>query len=197
MLITPQCLLNGRLRNSFNSKKLTEQFEEASALIENGQITCVLQQKDDTVSMEWALKDGMAPEEYFVTVVLTESELTSKITGGENFGKTLVHNHVARAHETLKPEAVKGTVSLSVPADWKGTHAAVMVLLQNKDLQIVDYVRLPISKPEEAAEMTSLDQIIDASGVCTPDGCNKPEEMSVAADTGKTDSTVEATTATP
>jgi len=180
-LVTPQFLLNGRLRKSFDAKKLMDQFKEASALIEAGQVTGAAEQGENAVSVSWALKEDVALDAHTLTVVLTESDLTSKITAGENFGKTLVHNHVVRASHILKPEDAKGTVNLPLPSDWKGTGAAVMVLLQNDQFQVVDFLRVPLVPTAEAQDMTRLEAILHNSGVCTPDGCKT--ENPVAAET--------------
>ncbi len=182
ILVTPQYLLNGRLRKSFTEKKLMDQFKEASAMIEDGLVTGTLQATEDTFTVSWKLDQSVSTEDHYLTVVLTESDLTSKITGGENFGKTLVHHHVVRDSDTFKPENAQGTVALSIPSDWKGKKAAVMILLQNKDFQIVDYHRLPIQDTPKPEKMTSLEQLLHNNPVCTPDGCTNPDGKAVTAE---------------
>lgn len=182
MLITPQFLFNGLHRQTFESKGLMNQLQEAAPKLTPQSVTGSVTPGVKDVSVSWKLAETVSLDEVVLTVVLTESNVRSKVTAGENFGESFVHNHLARASETLKPEEKEGEVTLTFPSNWQGENPEVTILIQDNNFQVIDFIRLPIPAKAEPLAMNELDQILDNTGVCTQDGCTKPGMATVVAD---------------
>lgn len=62
--------------------------------------------------------------------VVTENALSSEIRAGENAGKTLRHDHVVRAYQSMKISRM-ATTSLTLPADLLDENASVIAWVED------------------------------------------------------------------
>jgi len=77
------------------------------------------------------LETSAAPDrDRRVVFVVSENGLTSEIRDGENAGKTLHHDHVVRAYQTMKISRM-ATTSLKLPADLHDEHARVVAWIED------------------------------------------------------------------
>lgn len=107
-----------------------------------------------TVALTWNAKSGL---DYAVTgagagntlvVLVVESGLVSEVKKGENAGKTLKHDNVARWMfcDSLD-KATSGTVTMNIPDTIKRDNATAIVFVSStSDLMIVGASALPFPK---------------------------------------------------
>jgi hypothetical protein len=76
------------------------------------------------------LVDG-APAGTELTVVLVERGLTSHPTGGENSGKDLTHENVARSFQTIEGDLSSGQIQLDVAGEVLLENCSIIGFVQN------------------------------------------------------------------
>ena len=91
----------------------------------------------DKLLVEFAV--SKAPEQSVLHLALVEREITRHIQGGENTGRTLKHENVVRAFQTINlSETINGQVELSVPPSVVIKNIAIIGYVQNsKTMRII------------------------------------------------------------
>lgn len=83
-------------------------------------------------------KVSKAPGQSVLHVTLVEREITQHIRSGENSGRTLKHENVVRAFETIEfSKAVNGQVELSVPSSVVIKNASIIGYVQNPKTMLI------------------------------------------------------------
>lgn len=114
------------------------------------------QANDVTLALDLKLGDDVratldakatdAPERYRAYLALTENGLSQAISGGENRGATLAHDHVVRAFAGPLPLG-HVEVALKLPADARIDHAHAVAFVQDeRNGDVVRVVRLPLAQ---------------------------------------------------
>lgn len=85
-----------------------------------------------------------APSNARLVIVLTERGVVSRVTAGENTGRTLSHEHVARAMKVAP--ALVGTVAIQAPPDVKLSNASVVAFAELASFEKVAAARVPLAK---------------------------------------------------
>jgi hypothetical protein len=90
-----------------------------------------------------------------VLLAITEDDLTTKVSGGENGGRVLTHSAVVRNLKSLGNTAdgkFETTVDLPAKSDWKKPDLRAIILVQSPDSgQIVGAASIPYSGASSAA----------------------------------------------
>ena len=126
---TPELIVNGK-KSMIGSKEGEVRNAIQSALNEKPDATInakVDSSSNDSIYISYSLdKPG---KNFTLRVAITTDSLKSKITSGENAGKTLTHHHVVRYFTSIDSPLEKGTVVL--PNKIKSKHD-IIFFLQNK-----------------------------------------------------------------
>lgn len=84
--------------------------------------------------------------DYRMYVAVTENGLANAITGGENRGATLAHDHVVRAFAGPFPLG-EADAKLALPPDVRRDHAQVVAFVQDdRNGDVVQVVRVPLAQ---------------------------------------------------
>ena len=75
--------------------------------------------------------DKLPKGNYAVRVALVERALVSRVTGGENAGKTLPHENVVRAFTSVPLRAADGAATLTVPPAVDRSKAEIIAFIQS------------------------------------------------------------------
>ncbi|CAN5562969.1 DUF1223 domain-containing protein [soil metagenome] len=137
-MYTPQMIVNGRTEfvgsDSGRAKKEIEAAlaDQAAALV----TVHASRQSDTAIAIDFAVEH--APADAVLNLVAAEGSLTVKVPRGENGGRTLHHENVARAMETvpLKTGAT-GKIVLTVPAGMDDRNVAVIGFVQDQNMKII------------------------------------------------------------
>ncbi len=77
---------------------------------------------------------SQAPRGSILNVAVVERGLASQVKRGENGGRTLRHQNVVRAFQTIRlGDTEKGTVQLQLPADLVSKNSSVIAYVQDSD----------------------------------------------------------------
>lgn len=126
---TPQMVVNGKHEFVGSDRYKTENYIDKA--LNSGRdisLSIDVEQAEDRLSIIYEMDQSPANTELNIAVV--ERGLSRNIERGENRGKTLRHENVVRAFETLKPDRMRGTQTLSVPDEVDAEKASVIVYLQ-------------------------------------------------------------------
>jgi hypothetical protein len=133
-LFTPMLFINGKLGLPAGAKNEVGQaiYGELSKYGE-GQLTlnAALTRSGDAINISYntnTLHDSLQ-----LVLVITERVVNTKVTGGENAGKTLSHHNVARIIKTIEISEPAGYTQLPIPADPELTKYSLVGMLQNKN----------------------------------------------------------------
>ncbi|MEM8834601.1 MAG: DUF1223 domain-containing protein [Planctomycetota bacterium] len=136
-IYTPQMVVNGT--NAFVGSRRAQAVEavesglaqQASADLSysiNGAV-----EPGETLRVGFDLKiNGTIEGPSLVHVVITESDIQTDVTRGENAGKTLHHDGVVRAHATGEPGTLTGDIEIAIPSDVEIDNASVVVFVQDR-----------------------------------------------------------------
>src|SRR5208282_329043 len=80
-------------------------------------------------------KVSKPPRGSVLNVAVVESGLVSKVSRGENSGRTLHHENVVRAFQTIRPGE---TVPFKVPADLVRKNSSAIAYVQDVETGMVD-----------------------------------------------------------
>jgi len=146
---TPQLLVQGRDRGLWRSGAISEVLDDLARTKAKARITLSAQEQADAIVVDMkAEAPGMRTSDLVAYVALTESGLASTVTGGENAGARLMHDHVVRAFAAAPDFDAsgdsKGTVRVQVPRE-RGTHPTVVAFVQHRRTgEIVQSLTLPL-----------------------------------------------------
>lgn len=142
---TPQTVVNG-VRQFVGSDRaeFERAIEKAAAPLASTSVSAVRDGSKIRATAKATFERAPEASEYFVVVVLTEREITTVVTRGENSGRTLVNDHVVRRLETparLRGKvgsSADGTVEFDVDPSWKVENLEVVAFVQDpKTMKIV------------------------------------------------------------
>lgn len=80
-----------------------------------------------------------------LNVALAERGIERRIANGENAGKVLRHENVARAFESIRVADLTGKVELAVPADAVVGHCTVVAYVQDERFRVTGAVRVALA----------------------------------------------------
>jgi hypothetical protein len=154
-LYTPEMVVDGT-RSFVGSRELALQALPPAALRPKRALKAELRAAPGGVDVELHVGPG---EEKAVALylVLTESGLSSRVTRGENQGRTLLHAPVVRSLQqvaSLPEGGFTGTVRLPISHGWKREALTVVAFAQERGSQRVVALataRLPTESPHTAA----------------------------------------------
>lgn len=141
-LFTPQMVVNGRW-SFVGSDASAAATHISEALQEEGNLKVTAEAKflDDTVVVSFQATPSNAsssPADAIVNVALVERDLKVEVPRGENSGRTLHHDNVVRAFESVRPTGLpQGTVNLAMPSSSNRSKMSVVVYVQDPETMVV------------------------------------------------------------
>jgi hypothetical protein len=153
-IYTPQVLLNGRdLRSWYQWSHVTEEIGRVNATPARADIRLALRYTAaERLQIRTSVKvpggGGMSAHAQLFLVVY-ENGLRRKITAGENTGRTLHHNFVARAF--VGPLSIgqgEVTRSIDLGSDWKREELGVVAFVQDRrNADVLQALAMPACNP--------------------------------------------------
>lgn len=126
-MYTPQLVVNGTAQfNGADRERARAAIDAALALDATATIALAVEARGAGVLVRWRV-DG-APGGALVRVVVAERAIVSRVRAGENAGKTLHHENVARAFAS-RPVS-DGEATLAIPSDVVRANAHVVAWVQ-------------------------------------------------------------------
>ena len=150
---TPQVLFNGKdARGDTSDARLGARVLDIATKKPDANLTVRGQITNDAVEavvgVEFATP--MLGKDAALFIAISENNLTSRVTAGENRGATLAHDHVVRELSgplTTAPAAELKRV-IALPKDWKRQDLNLVAFVQNtRSGQILQAVSVPLCSP--------------------------------------------------
>ncbi len=91
--------------------------------------------KPDTITVTYDV--SMLPKTANLNVALVERNLQTKVLRGENAARTLTHDNVVRAFQSLPLEKTQGQLDLPLPLDLKRRNASVIAYVQDDSMRTI------------------------------------------------------------
>lgn len=139
---TPHLLVNGRTVRNGEVREAIADARKRPLLSLNARLV----ETDGKLRVEVAVPKGAVKNAELVALV-TERDLRSKVTAGENAGRTLELAPVVRVLQPLGNASSEGatlTATLPINASWKRENLSVIVLAQDEALRIIGATRLKL-----------------------------------------------------
>lgn len=139
---TPQMIVNGAQVFVGSNKSLSAEAiklataQQAKYKIEIDELTVEAGKVSFNYKVNEIATDAM------LNVALVERNIENYVSRGENQGKTLHHDNVVRAFETL-PLKLSGKLQIELK-DVKQINCSIILFVQDKDLQVVAANRQPL-----------------------------------------------------
>jgi hypothetical protein len=134
---TPQVIIDGRLQTvGGNAPAIKERLAEAARTPKPATVAL---QFVGTDQLQVTVTDSGSAKQR-VLLAVTEDNLTTKVAGGENGGKVLVHNAVVRELRdlgTVTNGRFEKTINLANKTDWKRDDLRAIVLVQDASDDVV------------------------------------------------------------
>ena len=143
-VFTPQVFVNGNTGFvGSDSKRLNSEIEKGLKAVSKQKLTITVEKTlNDTLHLNYTA--GKADINANIIVAVVQKSVTTKITKGENIGRTLVQDNVVRLYEVY-PVATKGTLLLKTNK-----------LELNKNFQLIAFIQNKQSKKISAATALTL-----------------------------------------
>lgn len=136
-IYTPQMIVNGTkvfLGSDKNLANKTIQQALQTPAAAGIQLNAQFAQK--TIKIKYTLTG--APAESLINLVLVEGNLKSKITRGENAGRTLIHQSVVRLFQSMPVNSPSAEVTLTLDFPIHPQNSTLIAYLQNPEtMQII------------------------------------------------------------
>lgn len=143
-VVTPQLFVSGKVINVSNNddkrgsvySRFNKRVSEVSAIAPKAELKLTASIKEDAietaVSAKVAGAGAGAADNAAAWLAVTENNLVSRVTAGENSGVTLYHDHVVR--ELIGPLALTETALKKIPLgkDWKRKDLSVVAFVQDR-----------------------------------------------------------------
>ncbi|MDX9912056.1 MAG: DUF1223 domain-containing protein [Phycisphaerales bacterium] len=129
---TPQMIVNGHAAFVGSDRVAGRGALSVARGFECASLNVSLSLSDDVATISTSLPE--LPPNSIVIGVLVEDGLRSKVTAGENAGRTLTHDRVARAASPATVAGGTATIRLDVPRGVDRSHASVVVFAQSSDM---------------------------------------------------------------
>ncbi len=103
------------------------------------------------VKLQVSIPDAVARKESAVFIAITENNLLSRVTAGENRGATLRHDHVVRELVGPIPVRLDGSLditrNISLARDWKQADISIVAFVQSsRDGEILQAITSPLCR---------------------------------------------------
>lgn len=146
---TPQMVVNGR--DEFvgsRAKQASDTVDHALQATPRPEVgvgfKVGLDAEGSAASVDWRL--DRLPDGVVLNVAVVEDGLTVEVPRGENHGRTLTHDGVVRAWQTISLDAKYGQVTLDLPSDLDASRSAVIAFVQDrKTMQVLGAHREALS----------------------------------------------------
>ena len=135
---TPQMIVNGQniVYPAQSLDKATEAAEVALRLGSSANIDLTSSLQGNEVTVTYTIDP--LPFNSQLALVVVEGDISSKVTRGENTGRTLMHTSTVRAVEWVSSLSPSNTVTIQIPDDVSASNASVIAFIQQRsDLRIV------------------------------------------------------------
>ncbi|MEM1107152.1 MAG: DUF1223 domain-containing protein [Planctomycetota bacterium] len=150
-IYTPQMVVNGQAEFVGSDKSQAKRrIEQALSTSTAGQVGIGLaahhDQTANQANISWQL--DRLPEGAVLNIAVVEDDLGNYVPRGENRGQTLEHDGVVRVFVTLTPEAVHGSLNVSLPPDLDPTQSGIIAFVQEtRGMHIIGAYRVPLAQP--------------------------------------------------
>ena len=152
-IYTPQVLLNGRdLRGWYHWSHVMEEIGRVNAVPARAEIKLALHYATaDRLQIRASVKvpGGATSTHAQLFLVVYENGLHRQVTAGENTGRTLQHNFVARAFAGPLPIG-QGEImhNVDLDEDWKRQNLGVVAFLQDRrNADVLQALAMPLCGP--------------------------------------------------
>jgi len=128
-VFTPQMIVNGATSmNGADHASADAAIARALATTTSTALAIAVETRGASVVVRWRV-DGPGAR---LVVAIVEGAIVSRVKRGENAGRTLHHENVARAFATTAIDAAEGTTTLALPSDVERAHAEIVAFVQNE-----------------------------------------------------------------
>ncbi len=182
---TPCFVVNGKVFRGLNPKRLKEALAERMTAKPEASLDIDASVDGRKLTVKYETKGG--PKKGMLVLAVLESGIVSKITAGENHGKTLHHDNVARVHTFVRLSGdFSGEKVLTIPEDVNLENTKVVALLQEaRTMKMFTVASTDISADDEQAKAETKDLKLPTM-ICTPEGCKPaPGAKTKVAEEGK------------
>lgn len=147
---TPQMIVNGRTQFVGSNRRLAHKaVSDALTKKPTVDVGIQLRQTKKSGPLEVSYQVERRIRDWVVNVALVESGLSSRVTRGENRGRTLTHTNTVRVYRLQDLNDRNGKIRFSLPADLKPANARVIVWVQHS--RTLHIVGAAASKPLDEA----------------------------------------------
>ncbi|MDB5323014.1 MAG: hypothetical protein JWN40_4645 [Phycisphaerales bacterium] len=134
-IYTPQMIING-VTEFVGSDRTRATQELAKALEQPAKVTVKLTvapgKKPNALTVTYDLNP--LPKSAQLHIALVERNLQTKVLRGENAARTLSHDNVVRAFESIPLEKSQGQLDVTLPLDLKRQNASIIGYVQNQTM---------------------------------------------------------------
>jgi hypothetical protein len=139
-IYTPQIIVNGETEFVGSDARMAQKTIAAALAATTPTKLSLKPDRSDSqaISVEYAIESNQ--QGMVLNLVLVERGLTTQVLRGENGGRTLTHENVARVFQTIDATDKSGHMKLSIPPELNVdlSHASVIGFLQNpRTMQIL------------------------------------------------------------
>ena len=132
-IYTPQLIVNGTMvvRPAQQRQLVFDEVEHALARRAKAQVSLAAEEADGSLNVTYVVSD--APRRAALILIVVERGLGNHVPRGENAGKTLRHDDVARAFHDLGRvgREANGTTSFVVPEEIDRTMASLIAIVHD------------------------------------------------------------------
>jgi len=134
---TPKFIINGKSTpENPDQKKITEIINRELSAKAMMQPEFTYQVFDDTLdvsfNINFDLKKNKSGSVFYINVVIVESGLSTKVTKGDNEGKTLLNDNVSRLHYTTDLKSPSGLLRIPLKKTKAGPNKSLIFFIQDK-----------------------------------------------------------------
>jgi hypothetical protein len=133
---TPQMIVNGS-KGFVGSDEQVARSEIAAALKQKAAVSLELAVRRSAGQVTVDCKTDAAGVGKMLNLALVERGIRRKIGGGENAGRSLSHENVVRAFESMKTTGPRSTVSLVIPAAAVSAQCSVIAYVQDESMHVM------------------------------------------------------------
>lgn len=149
---TPQVMFNGKdARGNTSDARFDNSIRELAAQKPAANISLRGQLAADSIDVAVGvnLADELSRKDAALYIALSENNLVSRVTAGENKGVSLKHDHVVRELSgpfPLSTPEIKRTIN--VPKEWKREDMNLVAFVQNtRSGEILQAISIPVCAP--------------------------------------------------
>jgi hypothetical protein len=148
---TPQFLINGVTPSKLSADGFRQLLKRHLSAKPSVRLSIEAEWKQGKVLTRYSVGD--APASAMLVLAVVERGLTSKVTAGENVGKTLAHENVVRIFAELDiGKRASGIHSLRLPSGLRVGNASLVAFVQERPgMAVVAARQVGLSPPESGA----------------------------------------------